>query len=150
MRFHWLILTLLFVTTSCIAQPQTPEASTSVATPSDSQRSSGISTSSRPSVSPNPSPSSSVTKKPKSATPTTEAILITNDTNAQVNLRAAPSVTSKLLGYGLVGDRVQVIKQAASADGDRYIWYQVKFPRSGVICWIREDYLKLRTRHIPS
>jgi hypothetical protein len=50
----------------------------------------------------------------------------------------------------LVGDRVQVIKQAASADGDRYIWYQVKFPGSGVICWIREDYLKLRTSHIPS
>jgi cytoskeletal protein RodZ len=150
MRFHWLILAVLFVVTGCISQPHTPEVSVSIATASESQRSSGVSTSSRPSVSPNPNPSSSLTQRPKSATPTTEAILITNDTNAQVNLRAEPSVTSKLLGYGLVGDRVQVLKQAASADGERYMWYQVKFPSSGTIGWIREDYLRLRTNQIPS
>jgi hypothetical protein len=142
MRVYWLMITLLFVATGCMPQSETAEVSTPhVATHSDNQQSSGISPNARPSFSPTP--------RLQSTTSTLEAILTTNDTNAQVNVRATPSVTSKLLGYGRVGDRVIVIKQAASADGDRYTWYQVRFPNSGAIGWIREDFIRLRTSQIP-
>jgi hypothetical protein len=151
MRFHWLIIALLVVATGCRLQPQTPavvrsppttsptpKASTSAVTPSSNQHSSDV------------RPSSSLTPIARSTTSAAEAILTTDDTNAQVNLRSSPSVTSKLLGYGRVGDRVQILKQAASVDGDRYIWYQVRFPRSRTIGWIREDFVRLRTSQIPS
>jgi hypothetical protein len=136
---------LLIAITGCRQQPQglevtpssptpnaTPEASISVATQKENQPSA--------SISPSPTPISQST---------TEAILIATDTNAQVNLRAAPSVTSKRLGYALADERVQVIQQAASTDGDRYTWYQVRFPRSGALAWIREDFVRLKTSHIP-
>jgi hypothetical protein len=146
MKFCWLMTALLMSITGCRQQPQglevtpspptpnpTPNASISVATQKENQPSA--------SISPNPTPISQST---------TEAILIATDTNAQVNLRAAPSVTSKRLGYALADERVQVIQQAASTDGDRYTWYQVRFPRSGALAWIREDFVRLKTSHIPS
>jgi hypothetical protein len=146
MKFCWLMTALLIAITGCRQQPQglevtpspptpnpTPNASISVATQKENQPSA--------SISPSPTPiSQSIT----------EAILIATDTNAQVNLRAAPSVTSKRLGYALADERVQVIQQAASTDGDRYTWYQVRFPRSGAIAWVREDFVRLKTSHIPS
>jgi len=141
-----LITALLIAITGCRQQPQglevtpssptpnpTPDASISIATQSENQ--------------PFPNLSPSLTPTPQ---PTTEAILIATDTNAQINLRAAPSVTSKRLGYALADERVQVIQQAASTDGDRYTWYQVRFPRSGAIAWIREDFVRLKTSQIPS
>jgi hypothetical protein len=148
MKSCWLITALLIAITGCRQQPQglevtpssptsnpTTDASISVAPQSENQPSPSLSPSSRP------------TPLPQS---TTEAILIATDTNAQINLRAAPSVTSKRLGYALADERVQVIKQAASTDSDRYTWYQVRFPRSGAIAWIREDFVRLKTSHIPS
>src|SRR3569832_1138589 len=113
MRVYWLMITLLFVATGCMPQPETAEVSTPhVATHSDNQQSSGISPSARPSFSPTP--------RLQSTTSPVEGILTTNDTNAQVNLRATPSVTSKLLGYGRVGEHEKDNKQTARADGDRY------------------------------
>lgn len=146
MRFHWLIILLLLITTGCMTQLRTPESTQPPLTASPTPKASTppVATPSGNRHSSSPSP------RPQSTTSTAEAILTVSDTNAQVNLRATPSVTSNRLGYGLAGERVQVIKQAASADGDDYIWYQVRFPRSGAIGWIREDFVRLRTSQIPS
>ena len=70
----------------------------------------------------------------------TEATLIDDDPKSKINLRAAPSGTGKYLGYGLVGDHVQVISQTVA---DEATWYQVKFPRSGALGWIRGDFVRV-------
>jgi hypothetical protein len=79
---------------------------------------------------------------PETTTTTQEttATLTASDPNSQINLRATPSTTGKRLGYGLLGDQVQVIDQTA-AEG--YTWYKVRFPRSGAEGWIREDFVSV-------
>jgi uncharacterized protein YgiM (DUF1202 family) len=67
---------------------------------------------------------------------------------SQINLRSTPSTSSKRLGYGKVGERVQVVEQKAGADG--YTWYKVRFPRSGTQGWIRKDFIKVTTTPSPS
>jgi hypothetical protein len=75
-----------------------------------------------------------------------EADLTASDPNSRITLRANPSENSKSFGYGLVGDRVQVIEQATTDD---YTWYKVRFPRSGAVGWIRGDFVRLITNQIP-
>ncbi len=48
------------------------------------------------------------------------------------------SEIGKYLGYGLVGDHVQIIAQATV---DNYIWYEVRLPRLGAQGWIRGDFV---------
>lgn len=147
MKLCGLMTMLLISLTGCIPQPQAPEVTASPVTPTlTPEASASVATSlgNQPAsvVSPTPLPQATASK--------VEAILTTSDASRQINVRATSSVTSKLLGYGSVGGRVQVLKQAISADGDAYVWYQVKFPRSGVQGWIREDFVRLRTNQIPS
>lgn len=76
-----------------------------------------------------------------------EAVLTASDPDSQITLRVNPSESSKSLGYGLVGDRVQVIEQTTTDD---YTWYKMRFPRSGAVGWIRGDFVTLTTNQIPS
>jgi hypothetical protein len=69
-----------------------------------------------------------------------EAVLTTNDPDSQINLRDTPSLTGKDLGYGVVGDRVQIIAQTTT---DGYTWHKVRFPRSGAVGWIRGDFVSV-------
>jgi hypothetical protein len=85
-------------------------------------------------------PEPTKTAFPKPIIATQEATLTASDPNSQINLRATPSTTGKRLGYGLIGDRVQVIDQTAA---ESYTWYKVRFPRSGAEGWIREDFVRV-------
>ncbi|GAB4198660.1 MAG: hypothetical protein Fur006_48690 [Coleofasciculaceae cyanobacterium] len=67
---------------------------------------------------------------------------------SRINLRSSPSTTSKRLGYGTVGDRVQIIEQKKGTDGST--WYRVQFPRSGTQGWIRKDLVKVTQKQPPS
>jgi hypothetical protein len=88
------------------------------------------------------SPSASPIPVPKSTTSMRMAVLIASDSNSRINLRATPSTSGNLLGYGLVGDQVQVINQTTG--DERKTWYLVKFPRSGAQGWIREDFVSVK------
>lgn len=90
-----------------------------------------------------PSPSVSPSLKPIAS----EAVLTASDPNSQINLRSTPSTTSNLLGYGLVGDQVQLLDQTTGNDGKT--WYLVKFPRSGAQGWIHEDFVSLGRTNQP-
>jgi hypothetical protein len=79
-------------------------------------------------------------RQPQSAAGSDEAILTANDPDSQISLHDSPSLTGKDLGYGVVGDRVIVISQT-TVEG--YPWYQVRFPRSGAIGWIRGDFVSV-------
>jgi hypothetical protein len=69
-----------------------------------------------------------------------EAVLTANDPDSQINLRDTPSTTGKDLGYGVVGDRVEVIEQITI---DGYIWHKLRFPRSGAVGWVRGDFVSV-------
>lgn len=92
-------------------------------------------------LSANTSPSVSSVES-ESITTTQQALLTANEPDSRINLRNSPSTTSKNLGYGLPGDRVQVIERTNS---EGYDWFQVKFPRSGVVGWIRGDFVSTGT-----
>ncbi|HEY9827069.1 MAG TPA: SH3 domain-containing protein [Stenomitos sp.] len=78
--------------------------------------------------------------------PQSAAVLVANDPQARINLRAAPRKDAPILGYGLVGDPVHLITYM-SPEGDRLSasddqgWYFVKFDRSGAEGWIRADFV---------
>jgi hypothetical protein len=86
-------------------------------------------------------------RQPQSAAGSDEAILTANDPDSQISLHDSPSLTGKDLGYGVVGDRVIVISQT-TVEG--YPWYQVRFPRSGAIGWIRGDFVSVSKGSQPS
>ena len=88
------------------------------------------------------SPTASPIPAPKATISTTTAVLIASDSNSRINLRDTPSTSGNLLGYGLVGDQVQVINQTTGDDSKT--WYLMKFPRSGAQGWIREDFVSIQ------
>lgn len=59
---------------------------------------------------------------------------------SRVNVRSAPSTQADSPSYGLVGDRVTVLEQTQSAEGD--LWYRVRFA-SGAEGWVRGDFVQL-------
>ncbi|NDJ17961.1 DUF2927 domain-containing protein [Myxacorys almedinensis] len=68
------------------------------------------------------------------------AELVTSDRGSMVNVRANPSVRSQALHYGFAGDRVQILQQQHG--DDQWLWYYVKFNRSGVLGWVRSDLIR--------
>ena len=111
-----------------------------------SQNASSTKADTRPSPSGSPSPKASPTAK--TTTSASEAVLTATNPKSQINFRSTPSTSSKRLGYGKVGERVQVIEQKAGADGST--WYKVRFPRSGTQGWIRKDFIKVTAKQSPS
>jgi hypothetical protein len=152
-----------------------PQASPNPTTTSQKTSNTKVNTRPSPSVTPNPKasptpkvspsnatktkadtrPSPSVTPKPKTTSPnlktitsTSEAVLTANNPKSRINFRATPSTTSKRLGYGTVGERVQIIEQKTGSDG--YTWYKVRFPRSGNQGWVRKDLVKVTQKQPPA
>lgn len=69
-----------------------------------------------------------------------DGILKAEDRQAQINLRQSPDPNSRSLGYGLVGDRVELLERAPGSDD--YTWYRVRFYGSGAVGWIRNDFIQ--------
>lgn len=69
-----------------------------------------------------------------------DGVLRANDPKSQINLREAPDPGSQRLGYGLVGDRVEILEQVPGSDD--YTWYRVRFYVSGAEGWIRNDFVQ--------
>jgi hypothetical protein len=68
---------------------------------------------------------------------------------SRINLRSDASINSQPEGYGLVGDRVHILRYPRGTPQDLFIvedsqgssWYYVGFPESGARGWIREDFI---------
>jgi hypothetical protein len=62
---------------------------------------------------------------------------------AHINLRSRPTVHSRAMGYGLPNDRVELLQCVLDSDtpGSDLNWCRVRFPQSGVIGWIRSDFI---------
>lgn len=66
--------------------------------------------------------------------------LYAQDVNSRINVRSAPTTTAASPHYGVVGDRVEIIRQLYS-NGD--LWNFIRFQRSGAEGWVRSDFVSL-------
>lgn len=66
-----------------------------------------------------------------------------NEPNARINLRSRATIDSSVEGYGIAGDRVQLLECVQDYDrsGSDLNWCQVRFPRSQAVGWVRSDFL---------
>lgn len=76
------------------------------------------------------------------------------ESGSQINLREEPGTEYKSLGYGLVGDFVNIMTTTPpevthSEDGNGYLWRIVQFSKSGAKGWIRGDFLNMFCESIP-
>ncbi|WP_088893348.1 SH3 domain-containing protein [Leptolyngbya ohadii] len=71
------------------------------------------------------------------------ATLSASDPNARINVRSAPTINSSTPSYGVVGDRVQIIRcvQDTDTSGSDLNWCDVRFSGSGATGWIRSDFM---------
>lgn len=68
---------------------------------------------------------------------------------SRINLRSGPGTNYQQEGYGLVGDRVHILRNnggtaqdlAIAEDSQGSSWYKVGFPESGARGWIRRDFI---------
>ncbi|MGJ3251965.1 MAG: SH3 domain-containing protein [Elainellaceae cyanobacterium] len=69
--------------------------------------------------------------------------LSASDPGSRINLRSQATIDSLVEGYGIPGDRVQLLQ--CVQDHDSYNstlnWCQVQFPRSRAVGWIRSDFI---------
>lgn len=70
---------------------------------------------------------------------------------SQINLRSGPGTDYQQKGYGLVGDRVRILRSPGGnsqdlligEDSQGFSWYAVGFPESGATGWVRKDFISL-------
>jgi hypothetical protein len=75
------------------------------------------------------------------STATRPAQLVATHPKSQINLRKTPSASAPRLGYGLPGDRVEIVRDRKGDDG--LTWFYVRFQRSGAVGWIRSDFVQV-------
>ncbi|MGG6295601.1 SH3 domain-containing protein [Leptolyngbya sp. AN02str] len=85
----------------------------------------------------NSAPTSPVANNPNDGT------LTARSSNARINVRSQPTINSSAPHYGLVGDRVQILRCVQDTDtrGSDLNWCNVRFPNSGATGWIRSDFI---------
>lgn len=75
------------------------------------------------------------------------ARLISEDRNAQINVREGPGRQYKSPHYGLVGDEVIIVRGesregfAIEEDKNGILWVKVEFTNSGARGWVRRDFV---------
>lgn len=79
------------------------------------------------------------------ATPSAE--LIGNKRFAQINVRIEPSTTGAIAGLAYSGDRIRVLSQTQTRDGQT--WYKMESNRSGIVGWVQGTQVRLLTASQP-
>lgn len=94
-------------------------------------------------------PASAQSKIPQSEMSYCMATLLGQTPGARINLRSGPHLNYQQRGYGLVGDRVHILRKRGGSAQDLEVvenrqgdWYRVGFPKSGARGWIRGDLLQ--------
>ncbi len=73
------------------------------------------------------------------------ATLYAADANSRINVRSAPTLTAQTPHYGVVGDRVEILRTVLQNDaqGDTYAWQYIRFRSSGAEGWVRGDFVNM-------
>lgn len=61
--------------------------------------------------------------------------------DGKINLRTGPGTINKAIGYGINGDRVQVLDSGQDSGG--YYWYRVRFPKSSAVGWVAAQLINI-------
>lgn len=61
--------------------------------------------------------------------------------DGKINLRTGPGTVNKAIGYGINGERVQVLDSGQDSGG--YYWYKVSFPNSGAVGWVAAQLINI-------
>lgn len=61
--------------------------------------------------------------------------------DGKINLRTGPGTVNKAIGYGINGDRVQVLDSGQDSGG--YYWYRVRFPKSSAVGWVAAQLINI-------
>jgi hypothetical protein len=72
------------------------------------------------------------------------AVLSGSEPGSRVNVRSGPSTAASTPHYGIVGDRIETLRQTQGNDG--YIWYYIRFNQSGAEGWVRSDLIRFLGR----
>jgi hypothetical protein len=80
--------------------------------------------------------------------PPQAAVLTAEDDLAEINLRSQPSTDADIVGYGLVGDVVTLLRTLEADDG--YGWYYLRFDESGAEGWVRGDFIDAQATEQPT
>lgn len=69
--------------------------------------------------------------------------LTARDRSSQINVRSEPTIYSYASAYGLAGDQVEILQCVVDEDtaGSDLNWCEVQFLESGIIGWIRSDFI---------
>jgi len=67
------------------------------------------------------------------------ARLNSREAGSAINIREGASTASEIRHLGYSGDQVEIISQVNSEDG--YRWYNIRFPQSGAMGWVRGDFI---------
>lgn len=69
--------------------------------------------------------------------------LVAHDRGSQINLRSESTMRSRAIGYGLAGDRVNILQCGQDTDtpGSNLNWCRVQFQESGATGWVRSDFI---------
>ena len=71
--------------------------------------------------------------------------LTANNRDSRINLRSRATTSSTSLGYGLPGDRVEIIGCSADESGRTGLWLEVRFIKPPhATGWIRADFICTR------
>lgn len=69
--------------------------------------------------------------------------LVAHDRGSQVNLRSQATQNSRAVGYGIAGDRVNILECVQDRDtaNSDLNWCRVQFQESGATGWVRSDFI---------
>ncbi len=80
-----------------------------------------------------------------------QATLKAQERGARINIREGAGLNSRVLHYGIAGDRVMLLRETANGDPERlairtdtqgYSWYRVGFPKTRATGWVRSDFFE--------
>jgi hypothetical protein len=65
--------------------------------------------------------------------------LFASDPSSPINIRSGAGTSNEVLHFGYAGDTVEVVNRVSGADG--YEWFNIRFPQSGAMGWVRGDFI---------
>lgn len=70
------------------------------------------------------------------------------DPGSRINIRAGAGTQYPVRHQAVIGDEVDLpLDLEAVSDG--YCWFKVRLTRSGIVGWVRSDFVELMLRDLP-
>ncbi|NJO40441.1 MAG: hypothetical protein HC769_16840 [Cyanobacteria bacterium CRU_2_1] len=78
--------------------------------------------------------------------PSGTAVLLSREYQSPINIRDGASTTADIQHIGYSWDRIELLDRTIGDDG--VYWYQIQFPESGAMGWVRGDFVAIDLNHV--